>query len=129
MLCHIEVQNTPCTDFHDQEHIHHSECRCHDDAKIGCNDGVGVIMNESHPSLRRGFLSFGWAAAYNDGPYAAKSESQVSIEAHRRSVPRPKSDCSLPYRQSIFEGPWGCWADLLAISISKTAEILSDANG
>src|SRR5262245_40277779 len=77
-----------------------------------------------------GFFALWVAAACNDGPYAAKSESQVSREAHRRSVPHPKSDCSLPYRQSIFEGPQGCWADLpVAISISKTAEILSDANG
>ncbi len=51
--------------------------------------GVSVITNETHPWLRRGFLSFKCQRDINDGRYAAKSESRVSIEAHQRSVHRP----------------------------------------
>src|SRR5215813_14706156 len=87
MLCHVEVQNTPCTDFYDQEHIHHSECRCHDDEKIGCNGGVG---GEFLNKLRIGHIPVLLRCGHARSHYSTRPSHHHSFPAHR-----PRQACVL----------------------------------
>src|SRR5262245_24142406 len=101
MLSDVEVKNALCPNLHDHEHINEPKCRCYDDKKVRRNDGLYMIPDESHPALRHnlGVLRL-YRHVATDG--ARRNQNpDFQRTAHWRSVPHPKSCCSLPSQQSI----------------------------
>jgi len=53
MPSHVEVDDAPRLNFHNQQHIDDPKCSCHDDEEVRRENRLGMIANEGHPPLRR----------------------------------------------------------------------------
>jgi hypothetical protein len=49
----IEMKESACSDFHDEENVDQLKCRRYHNEEITGNDGIGVIAHKRHPTLLR----------------------------------------------------------------------------
>src|SRR5262245_36425959 len=100
MLRHVHVNDAPCSNLHDHQYIEDAKCRRHHNEEVRSNDRFGMIAHKGHPPLSRRFRTL-WILRHIPTNRAWRNlNSNLQQELIGDSFPLPKSDCSLPSRQS-----------------------------
>jgi hypothetical protein len=129
MSSHVKVQDTSGFDFHDDKHIDQLECR-RQRRGSRWRSWLWHGYERTSSSAVRDLPASSVLAACNVESSWAKSEFRSSATVHRRYAPRPKLDCSWPFRQlASASRPGYAVGHAVEISISKTGGIPCDANG
>ena len=95
----VAVHDSPCSDFHDQEDIEHSEPSRHDDQEIARHDGLARDCGRKSSSVARTFFAALVAPAREanrPGRCAGKHRFRVSPTARPPLGPVPRWDSPGP---------------------------------